>query len=158
YKDEYEVARLHLATEEKARAAFGGDFKMTFHLAPPLLSRTGPDGRPAKRAFGPWVLRAFRILAGLKALRGTPFDPFGYTRERRTERALIRQYERDLGEVQKLCAPGTLEAAVAWARLPLQIRGFGPVKEANIKAAALRRAELLDALRSGPQAMDQAAE
>ena len=95
YKDEYEVARLLLSTQEKAAAEFDGDFKMTFHLAPPLLSREGADGRPQKREFGSWMLRPMRLLAKMKVLRGTPLDIFGYTAERRMERALIRQYEAD---------------------------------------------------------------
>ena len=157
YKDEYEVARLLKDTRAKAEAEFDGDLKLTYHLAPPLLSPTGPDGRPAKRAFGAWIERAYRVLARFKWLRGTPVDPFGHTAERRMERALIRQYETDMAEVLK--DPGThLDAAVALAELPLQIRGFGPVKEANERAAAKRREELLGAFRAGPAPLKAAAE
>lgn len=96
------------------------------------------------------------MLAKLKGLRGTPFDPFGYTAERRMERRLIRQYKRDMAEVLK--APGqNIEAAIAIAELPLQIRGFGPVKEANAKAAEARREELLAAFRVGPVQTPEAA-
>jgi indolepyruvate ferredoxin oxidoreductase len=108
YKDEYEVARLHLATATKAQTEFEGDLKLTFHLAPPILTRKGPDGRPVKRAFGPWMGRAFRALARLKGLRGTPLDPFGYFPERRMERALIAQYERDMAELLPALTPATL--------------------------------------------------
>ncbi len=157
YKDEYEVARLHLDTRAKAEAEFEGDFRMIWHLAPPLLSRPGADGRPRKRAFGAWIARVYPILARGRALRGTPFDPFGYTAERRMERRLIRQYERDMAEVLK--DPGrNLDAAVALAELPLSIRGFGPVKEANARAAEARRAELLAAFRAGDAPKRQAAE
>jgi indolepyruvate ferredoxin oxidoreductase len=157
YKDEYEVARLLRSTREKAAAEFEGDLRLTYHLAPPLLSRPGPDGRPAKRAFGAWIERAYPLLARLKGLRGTPLDLFGYTAERRMERGLIRQYERDLAEVLK--DPGrNMDAAVALAELPLSIRGFGPVKEANAKAAAARREELLAAFRAGDAPRRQAAE
>ena len=157
YKDEYEVARLLTETRTKAEAAFEGDLKLTYHLAPPMLSGTGPDGRPKKRGFGPWIERAYPLLAWFKWLRGTPFDPFGYTAERRMERALIRQYETDMAEVLK--DPGANpEAAVALAELPLQIRGFGPVKEANERAAAKRREELLAAFRAGPAPLKAAAE
>ncbi|GAB4383681.1 indolepyruvate ferredoxin oxidoreductase family protein [Albidovulum sp.] len=149
YKDEYEVARLHLETAARAREEFEGDFRMTFHLAPPILSRIGPDGRPVKRAFGPWILPLFRILARMKRLRGTPFDLFGRTAERRMERALIAQYEADMAEILPKVTPATLEAARALARLPLEIRGFGPVKAAAERAAAKRREELLAAIRSG---------
>ncbi|SFR51302.1 indolepyruvate ferredoxin oxidoreductase family protein [Litoreibacter janthinus] len=150
YKDEYEVARLHLETEAKAREAFDGDLKLTYHLAPPILSKMGANGRPIKREYGPWMVRAFRILAKMKGLRGTPFDPFGYSAERKTERALIKQYEADL---PKILAASNREAAIALAELPLQIRGFGPVKDANEKKAAKRREELLAALNAAEPSM-----
>ena len=158
YKDEYEVARLLQATEAKARAEFDGDLKLSYHLAPPILGGTGSDGRPKKRAFGGWVSGLFGLLARMKRLRGTPFDPFGYSAERKMERALIREYEADLAELERLLTPDNLEAAAALAELPLQIRGFGPVKKANAAAAAKRREELLAALRQGDQGKAAAAE
>jgi indolepyruvate ferredoxin oxidoreductase len=158
YKDEYEVARLHLETEAKARAEFGGDFRMKFHLAPPILSKTGPDGRPQKREFGPGMLRGFRLLARLKGLRGTPLDPFGRTEERRMERALIAQYEADMAEVLAKLTPQTRDAVIALALRPLSIRGFGPVKQANAAKAEKRRGELLAVIRSGGGDMARAAE
>ncbi|MCR9126128.1 MAG: indolepyruvate ferredoxin oxidoreductase family protein [Rhodobacteraceae bacterium] len=158
YKDEYEVARLHLETEAKARAQFDGDFRIRFHLAPPLLSRQGPDGRPAKRAFGAGMMRGFRILARFKALRGTPFDPFGHTAERKMERALIRQYEADMAMFLPQAGQVNRDALIALAELPLQIRGFGPVKLANEQKAAKRREELLAALRQGDVPATKAAE
>ena len=158
YKDEYEVARLLLSSREKASKTFDGEFKMTFHLAPPLLSKPGPDGRPAKRTFGAGILRPLKVLARLKGLRGTPLDPFGYTAERRMERGLIAQYERDFAEVLPLLTDQTRDAIVALAELPLQIRGFGPVKEANAAQAAKRREALLSVIRSGESAMSTAAE
>ncbi|MDJ0827153.1 MAG: indolepyruvate ferredoxin oxidoreductase family protein [Rhodobacter sp.] len=155
YKDEYEVARLLLQSEAKAREAFDGELKLTYHLAPPLLSKTGPDGRPAKRAFrATWM---FRVLARLKGLRGTPLDVFGYSAERRMERALIRQYEADMAALPELTGDA-LDAAVALAELPLQIRGFGPVKAANEAKAAKRREELLAVLHGGGAPVRQAAE
>lgn len=156
YKDEYEVARLLIQTREKAQAEFDGDLKLTYHLAPPVLSKTGADGRPAKREFGARMAWAFPKLAKLKMLRGTPFDPFGRTTERRMERALIKQYEADMQEVLRIMRPDTRDAAIALARLPLDIRGFGPVKDANARKVAKRREELLAALRAAPVA--QAAE
>ena len=158
YKDEYEVARLHLETEAKAREAFEGDLKISYHLAPPLLSKLGADGRPMKRKFGPGMQRGFRLLARFKALRGTPFDPFGYTEERRMERALIGQYERDLTEVLPKVSDTTRDAIIALAQLPLEIRGFGPVKAANEAKAAKRREELLALIRAGGTPLDAAAE
>jgi len=157
YKDEYEVARLLVSTREKAQAEFEGDLRLTYLLAPPLLSRQGSDGRPKKRAFGAWIERAYPVLAGMRRLRGTPLDVFGYTAERRMERGLIRQYEKDMREVLKDPARN-MDAAVALAELPLQIRGFGPVKEAHEQAAAKRREELLAAFRAGEAPLRQAAE
>ncbi len=150
YKDEYEVARLLLDSDDKARAEFDGDLKLTYHLAPPLLSKMGPNGRPLKKEFGARSLWMFRLLKKLKPLRGTPFDPFGRTAERKMERALIKQYEADLGAMGRP-SNDQLDAAVALAELPLQIRGFGPVKAANEAKAAKRREELLLALRSPKQ-------
>ncbi|MGP9789329.1 indolepyruvate ferredoxin oxidoreductase family protein [Roseinatronobacter sp. NSM] len=145
YKDEYEVARLHLHTLDKARAEFDGDFTPRFHLAPPLLSRMGPGGRPVKRSFGPRIMRVFAILARFKVLRGTMLDPFGTTAERRMERQLIREYEALMPRILAQVTPDTHDIAVDLAQLPLQIRGFGPVKHRNADAAARRRAELLAA-------------
>jgi indolepyruvate ferredoxin oxidoreductase len=158
YKDEYEVARLHLESAAKAQAEFEGDLRLTYHLAPPLLSRMGPDGRPVKRAFGPWIMRAFRLLARLKGLRGTRLDPFGYLPERRLERALIAQYEADMAEVLAALTPATLGVARELAELPLSIRGFGPLKEAAAKAAATRREALLATFRAGGTPQQHAAE
>jgi indolepyruvate ferredoxin oxidoreductase len=158
YKDEYEVARLLLTSRDKARAEFDGDFKMSFNLAPPLLARAGPDGRPAKREFGPWLEKPLRVMAKLKFLRGTFADPFGYTAERRMERDLIDQYEKDMDEVLPLMSDGTRDAIVALAALPLQIRGFGPVKQAAEANAAKRREELLATIRAGGTQTSRAAE
>ncbi|CTQ50789.1 indolepyruvate ferredoxin oxidoreductase [Jannaschia donghaensis] len=158
YKDEYEVARLLQSTRDKAAEAFDGDLKLTYHLAPPMLSKTGPDGRPRKRDFGSWIERAYPLLAMGKRLRGTFFDPFGRTAERRMERGLIKQYEADLGEALPLLNDATRDAVVALAELPLTIRGFGPVKEANERKAAKRREELLATIRSGGPSLSQAAE
>ncbi|MEP1588661.1 MAG: indolepyruvate ferredoxin oxidoreductase family protein [Tateyamaria sp.] len=158
YKDEYEVARLHLETETKAREQFDGDFTMKFHLAPPLVSKDGPNGRPLKKEYGPGMMRNFRLLARLKGLRGTPFDPFGRTEERRMERALIKQYAADITRVLPLLSDRTRDAMVALASLPLGIRGFGPVKLANEAKAAKRREELLSVIASGGAVQVQAAE
>ena len=158
YKDEYEVARLLLSSREKARAEFEGDFRMTFNLAPPMLARPGPDGRPMKREFGEWLEGPLRLLARLKVLRRTPFDPFGYTAERRMERALIRQYEGDMADVLPRLSDANRDAIAALAELPLQIRGFGPVKAANEAKAAKRREELLAMIRSEKNNTVRAAE
>ncbi len=133
----------------RPRAEFNGDFKMTFHLAPPVLARKGADGRPIKREFGAWMERPMRALARLKALRGTPFDPFGYTAERKMERALIRQYEEDMRDVLPLLNEAARPAIQALAELPLSIRGFGPVQHANVAKAEKRRAELFSVISAG---------
>ncbi len=158
YKDEYEVARLLLSSREKAQAEFDGDFKMTFNLAPPLLSKTLPDGRPMKREFGPWLEGPMRMLARMKRLRGTPFDVFGYTAERKMERALIKQYEKDMADVLPKLTEQTHDAVVALAELPKKIRGFGPVKQANEAKAGKRREELLSVIHAGGALTAKAAE
>jgi indolepyruvate ferredoxin oxidoreductase len=157
YKDEYEVARLHTETRAKAEASFEGDLKLSYHLAPPVLSKTGPDGRPKKKSFGGWMEKAFPLLARMKVLRKTPLDVFGYSAERRMERRLIKDYEHDMRRV--LAHPDRApEIAVALAELPLQIKGFGPVKAANAMAASKRRKELLAAFDAGTGTRRAAAE
>jgi indolepyruvate ferredoxin oxidoreductase len=147
-KDEYEVARLHLdpAFDAALRQQFGRWDRVVHHLAPPLLSRPGPDGRPRKRPFGPWVRVAFRVLARMKGLRGTPLDPFGHTGERRLERQLARDYEA-LVEQQLLPAlkADNLALAVRLAEVVQQVRGFGPVKLANLAKARSEWHDLLEA-------------
>ena len=158
YKDEYEVARLLLDTREKAGAEFDGEFRMTFHMAPPIFAKEGANGRPLKREFGEWMKMPLRMLTWMKMLRGGPLDPFGRTEERRMERALIAQYEADMGELLPQASPATRDALVALARLPLEIRGFGPVKMANEQKAAKRREELLAVIRAGGPDLASAAE
>ncbi len=151
-KDEYEVARLH------AGAVYGGN--PVFHMAPPLISGTDKaTGRRRKIAIpGRIALPLFRLLRHGKALRGTVFDVFGWQAERRQERALAAQYERDMRHAVQVVRPGTLEAAAALAELPLHIRGFGPVKHASIEAAAPQRAALLAQLDAPAVAVAVAAE
>ena len=159
YKDEYEVARLLCGTKAQAEAAFDGQMALTYHLAPPLLTRIGPNGRPIKRAFGSWLEKAFHILAWGKHLRGTPLDLFGYTEERRKERALINQYEQDMKRLLSVLKTENRDLILSMDELPLEIRGFGPVKAAAMDAAARRRVELLRAIEQGPTAtMPEAAE
>jgi indolepyruvate ferredoxin oxidoreductase len=159
YKDEYEVARLLLQSQQKASEVFDGDISLTYHLAPPSLTGDGTeDGRPAKKTFGPSMKRWFRLLARMKGLRGTVLDPFGRTAERQMERALIAQYEDDMAKLIPLITPSTRDAAIALARLPLQIRGFGPVKAANEAKAAKEREALWSVIRAGGPEMEAAAE
>jgi indolepyruvate ferredoxin oxidoreductase len=145
YKDEYEVARLHADTAFKAKidGMFEGDYKIKFHLAPPLLAKRDADGHLVKREFGSWMMGAFSTLAKLKFLRGTPLDIFGYTAERKTERALIRQYRDTITELLSRLNAGNLPHAVAIASIPADIRGFGHVKERHLKAAKEKEQALL---------------
>ncbi|WP_299359924.1 indolepyruvate ferredoxin oxidoreductase family protein [uncultured Paracoccus sp.] len=158
YKDEYEVARLHLDTADRVAAAFEGDVRLTYHLAPPVLPGRDGQGRPRKRQFGPWMGRVFRVLAGLKGLRGTPLDVFGYMPERRRERAMIGQYEADMREVLPLVTPDTIDLVRELAELPLEVRGYGFIKDQAADAAGPRRLELLQAIRAGGAPVRHAAE
>jgi len=157
YKDEYEVARLHLQTEAKAREEFDGDFSMRFHLAPPILGGLDAKGRPKKREFGPWVGHLFRVLARLKSIRGSFIDPFGYTGERKRERAQITTYEADLKRLNAGLKVQNFATALEIARLPLSVKGYGPVKAENEIKAEVSRKELWQAF-DNPKAQVQAAE
>jgi indolepyruvate ferredoxin oxidoreductase len=145
YKDEYEVARLHAETgfPEKIAAMFEGDYKVNFHLAPPLLARRNEKGELQKKKYGPSMLIAFRLLAKLKALRGTPLDVFGRTAERRAERALPAEYKAAIEQVLTSLSAANHAQAVELARIPEQIKGFGHVKERNLAAARTQWQQLL---------------
>ena len=151
YKDEYEVARLFTDGRfmAKLQQQFGGDFQLRFHLAPPLIAERDPlSGELRKREYGPWVFRAMRLIAGLRRLRGGPWDIFGRTEERRTERRLITEYEATLEEVMAGLDHDNHAMAVRIAELPDRLRGFGHVKEANIKAAKAAEAQMLERFRA----------
>ena len=146
YKDEYEVARLHTddSFREQIEREFEGRYRLTYHFAPPALARRDPaDGRPIKRSFGPWITPVLRVLARLRFLRGTAFDPFGYTGERRLERQLISDYEKLVEELMVGLSSQRHELAVELAALPERIRGYGHVKERQSAAALGRQAELM---------------
>ncbi|WP_371169920.1 indolepyruvate ferredoxin oxidoreductase family protein [Aliiroseovarius sp. 2305UL8-7] len=142
YKDEYEVARLLCDTRAKAEAEFDGELKLTYHLAPPMLGGIDANGRPKKRGFGKWFEIATPWLARAKFLRGTAFDPFARTEERKSERALIAEFEADMERLRVGLSDHNQAVALQLAELPQSIRGFGPVKAANIEAAMLKRADL----------------
>jgi len=162
YKDEYEVARLYTdgAFLKQVAAEFGGgNLRFEFHLAPPLIAR--PDsitGVAKKMSFGPWMMTAFKVLAKLKFLRGTRFDPFGYGAERKTERQLIRDYAAVLEEIGEKLTPENHHLAVGIAAIPEKIRGFGHVKARHLKAAKADEAALLDQFRAGGAPLLKAAE
>ena len=151
YKDEYEVGRLYTDGRflRELEARFEGPYRLEFSLAPPILGNRDPvTGRLLKRSFGPGTLALFRLLARFKFLRGTPFDPFGYTSERRRERRLIEDYEELIGEILEKLSPANHDGAVALAELPQTVRGFGHVKDAAIACAEERQAELLAEFRN----------
>jgi indolepyruvate ferredoxin oxidoreductase len=159
YKDEYEVARLYADASFRNRieGMFEGDYRVKFHLAPPISNRPDPrTGEARKSEFGPWMMTAFRALAKLKILRGTPFDPFGATEERRTERRLVREYEAVVAELLERLDRGNHELAVEIAAIPDRIRGFGHVKRRHLAEAKKKEAELLAAFRA-PQPAAKAA-
>jgi indolepyruvate ferredoxin oxidoreductase len=160
YKDEYEVARLYTdgSFREALERHFEGDYKLEFHLAPPLLNPRDPEsGKPIKKNYGPWMMKAFGLLARLKFLRGTALDPFGRTAERRMERRLITDYEALMEEILGKLDHDRHRQAVALASLPEQIRGYGHVKQAHLDKAAKRQVELLAAFRA-PTVRQSAAE
>jgi indolepyruvate ferredoxin oxidoreductase len=144
YKDEYEVARLY--SDGRFRAAFDAQFSggaPRVLLAPPLISRTDPaTGRPKKISFGPWIFKAFGVLAKAKRLRGSALDPFGYSEERRHERADIAAYEDDVQRLSAALNPANIGLATAIAKLPMDVRGFGPVKDKARGEVAARREAL----------------
>jgi len=162
YKDEYEVARLFTDGSflKQVDSAFAGEkLRFEFHLAPPLLARRDRStGLPRKMSFGPWLLPVFRLLAKFKFLRGTPYDPFGRSAERRTERKLIQDYEAMLEKVLPALTPDNHHLAVGLAAIPEKIRGFGHVKQRHLAVARADEAALLEQFRAGSSALLKAAE
>ncbi len=154
YKDEYEVARLYTGGDFLKRVAqqFEGDYQVRFHLAPPLLAKRDEYGRLQKKEYGPWMFKAFGLLAKLKFLRGGRFDVFGHTAERRGERQLIADYEQTLHELLGSLDARRLALAVEIASIPEHIRGYGHVKEAHLHEAKAREAALLATWRN-PKAL-----
>ncbi len=140
YKDEYEVARLHSNGdfEKKITSMFEGDYKLNYHLAPPLLAKKNDRGELQKQQFGPWMLTSFRLLAKLKGLRGTAFDIFGRSAERKMERALIADYTRSMETVMLRLNAENMRPALEIARIPEQIKGFGHVKAKSLDAARVK--------------------
>jgi indolepyruvate ferredoxin oxidoreductase len=144
YKDEYEVARLYTdgSFAKKLSEKFDGDFSLKFYLAPPIFAKRDHAGRLQKKEYGPWMIHAFRLLAKLKFLRGTAFDPFGRTAERRSERALIADYLAMIDQRTAQLTPAQLPLVAKLARLPEMIRGYGHIKDDNIKKALAEKTRL----------------
>jgi len=152
YKDEYEVARLYTDGSFAAQVAqqFEGDYQLHFHLAPPLLAKTNDKGELVKQRFGPWMIKAFGLLARLKGLRGGVLDVFGRTQERRQERAWIERYQNQLQECMDKLASSPFESsaecykiACQLAQIPNDIRGYGHVKISHLQAAQRRWDDVL---------------
>jgi indolepyruvate ferredoxin oxidoreductase len=160
YKDEYEVARLHMETGflETLKTQFEGDYKVNYHLAPPLLPLAkDARGRPRKMRFGPWMQVPFRILARLKFLRGTMFDPFGHTAERRAERGLIGWYEGVVADLLAGLGGNDIARLLPIATAPMDIRGYGPVKEQAMREVKARVAALQAQIGQAPAMPAEAA-
>ena len=152
YKDEYEVARLYSdgSFAQSVAAKFKGDYEIRHHLAPPLLAQRDPEtGHLQKQEYGPWMMRAFSVLAKLKGLRGTAFDPFGRTAERRMERRLITDYRGTIAAILPGLKAANLDLAVEIASVPEGIRGYGHVKERHVADAKANEAMLVDAFKAG---------
>jgi len=151
YKDEYEVARLYTNGDfmQKIKGRFEGDYKLKLHLAPPLFSsRDAHSGEPVKTAYGAWILSAMNLLARFKFLRGTAFDPFGKTSERKMERRLIEEYEQTIEELLRGLSKKNHALAVEIARIPEQIRGYDLVKQKHVESAKSQKNEMLKEFRS----------
>ncbi|WP_310644467.1 indolepyruvate ferredoxin oxidoreductase family protein [Limnohabitans sp.] len=147
YKDEYEVARLHTDTTflQKINGMFEGDYTVNYHLAPPLIAKTNAKGELQKQKFGPFMLTGFKLLKHLKGLRGTALDVFGNTEERRTERALIGEYQASIDQVLAKLSADNHALALDIARVPEQIKGFGHVKARHLAAVRGKWASLMAA-------------
>jgi indolepyruvate ferredoxin oxidoreductase len=145
YKDEYEVARLYTNGDflKKLNEEFEGNFSLQFHLAPPVFGEQHREnGRPRKMTFGPWMMGAFRLLAAMRRARGTWLDIFGRSHERQLERRLVTEFESDLLRIGEGLTVANHAAAIALAELPLEIKGYGYIKDANHQKASAKRAGL----------------
>jgi indolepyruvate ferredoxin oxidoreductase len=151
YKDEYEVARLHTdrAFTDRIASMFEGEYKLVHHLAPPAIAKKDAQGHLVKQPFGPWMRSAFALMAKFKGLRGTAFDPFGRTPERKMERALIGEYRECVEELLKTLSADNRTLAAEIARIPEEIRGYGHVKERHLKAARVKWQALMQRWRGG---------
>ena len=158
YKDEYEIARLHLGTYKKVADKFENVKKIKFYLAPPIFSKEDKDGRAKKIEFGSYVIYLFKILAWLKWLRGTKFDIFSYFKDRQLERKLIEDYQDDLKLIKTIDFDEQKETILELLNLPSSIKGFGVVKRKNFQAASVQRKNLLIKLKASDEAVNHAAE
>ncbi|WP_169570090.1 indolepyruvate ferredoxin oxidoreductase family protein [Sneathiella limimaris] len=154
YKDEYEVARLYSNGDFLKRLGnqFEGEYKLHFHLAPPIFAKRNPDnGQLIKKEFGPWMMKAFAVLSRFRFLRGSKLDPFGKTEERQKEVALIKRYENTVEEILKSLSAENIGLAIELAEIPEHIRGFGHVKERHLQSAEAEWDHLLNRFRNGDE-------
>ncbi|MGO1693367.1 MAG: DUF6537 domain-containing protein [Marinobacter sp.] len=152
FKDEYEVARLFAETDfmKEVNNTFEGDFKIHFHLAPPIMNRgTDAQGRPKKRQFGPWMFRAFKLLAKFRVLRGTAIDPFSYSADRKMDRAQLKDYQRLVERIVSELETSNYDTFLQLAELASEIRGYGPVREQAAEAVQEKQEQLTKALDTG---------
>jgi indolepyruvate ferredoxin oxidoreductase len=152
YKDEYEVARLHTlpSFSDKIAAQFEGDYKVVHHLAPPAIAKRNNKGELVKQPFGPWMRRAFGVLTRMKGLRGSAFDPFGRSEERKAERALIKEYRACIEELLRSLNADNRALAAEIARIPEDMRGYGHVKARHMATARPKWDALMQRWRAGP--------
>ncbi|MDO6440726.1 indolepyruvate ferredoxin oxidoreductase family protein [Marinobacter sp. 2_MG-2023] len=152
FKDEYEVARLFAETDfmKEVNNTFEGDFKVHFHLAPPIMNRgTDAQGRPRKRQFGPWMFRVFKLLAKFRVLRGTPVDPFSYSADRKMDRAQLKEYQQLVERIVSELDASNYDTFLQLAELGSEIRGYGPVREQAAEAVQEKHSQLIKALNTG---------
>jgi len=154
YKDEYEVARLHSkpAFNERIKSMFEGDYKVYYHLAPPIFAKKNANGELIKQKMGPLTAVAFKVLAPMKVLRATPFDIFGRTQERKAERRLIKQYKAYVSEIRESWHPEKELLAIEIANVPESIKGYGHVKEKKMLSAQRQWEHLMHLWRVEPAA------
>jgi indolepyruvate ferredoxin oxidoreductase len=154
YKDEYEVARLYTNGDfrKQLESTFDGEYAVTFNLAPPLFSKRDAKGHLVKSRYGAWVWTAFGVLAKLRFLRGTAFDVFGRTEERRTERRLIEEYKASIDKALAKLDKDNLALVLDLAILPEHIRGYGHVKDEHLAKVRARWTEIEAQLAGKPEA------
>ena len=152
FKDEYEVARLFAETDfmKEVNNTFEGDFKVHFHLAPPIMNRgTDAQGRPKKRQFGPWMFQAFKLLAKFRVLRGTAIDPFSYSTDRKMDRAQLKDYQQLVERIVSGLEASNYDTFLQLAELASEVRGYGPVREQAAEAVQEKQTQLIKALDTG---------
>jgi indolepyruvate ferredoxin oxidoreductase len=148
YKDEYEVARLHLDPVERARivAEFGEGAKIRYKLHPPVFRALGLD---KKLSLGPWFDPAFRALRRMKRLRGTKLDPFGMPKVRRVERALPGEYRELVERALASLEPRTYDAVVELCALPDVVRGYEDIKLRNVETFRDQAIRIMERIEDG---------